>query len=739
MRQIRFLRSIVLLILSIGFVRISTAQEKKQLTVEWIYSREAREVTELPTVRWLQNGKAILYDSRKPESERTLELLDPGTLRRTSYLNAAKALESLKSLLGEATPSVITFPEDIDPSGRRAFYLFQKDILLLDISSATFTRLTNTPDEETSVNFSPDGNKLAFVRKNDLYVYDLERKREVRLTTDGSATILNGTLSWVYWEEIFGRRDIGYWWSEDSKALAFLRTDESEVNIETYVDFKPWSPRLITQRYPKVGQKNPAVKVGVVEIESQKTTWVNLHHHPHEYIIRVKWLPDNKRLSVQTMNRLQTQIDLFFVDRATGEPTPILRETHNTWLNISDDFYLLKDGKHFIWSSERDGYEHLYRYTMDGKLVNQITKGNWPIRASSGGVFWLRQAVCSIDEKNGWIYFTALEKSSVEKHLYRVRFDGTGMTRLSKEDGTHGPSFSPDSRYYFDRFSTISSLPELRLHKNDGTQLQVVGASRPELVADFDLQFSSIFTIKARDGFELPAQILKPKDFNPTKKYPVIFYLYGGPSAPQVSNAWQSPYYDNILARNGYLVMRVDPRNSTAMSKRLEDLIFKRTMGEIELNDLVDAVRWAKSQPYVDSTRIGVWGWSGGGSYTMLAMSRSKEFKAGIAVAGVSDFRYYDTKWAEALMQTEETNKEGYEHVSLLRYAKDLHGRLLLVHGTYDDNVHIENAWAFADELIRANKMFEMMIYPMRMHGISDVPARIHLYNTMVEFWKRNL
>ncbi|MGH2568250.1 MAG: S9 family peptidase [Bacteroidota bacterium] len=722
------------------FLSSANAQGKKSLTVEWIYSDESTAVAELPSFRWLSNSTAVLYDTRKPAHERTLELFDPATGRRTAMVEAATALRSLDDVAGETnTPSILPFPEEIEGSGRRALYLFENDIFLLDIRRATFLRVTDTPAEEKSVNFSPDGKKLAFVRENDLYVYDIENQKEMRLTADGSEAILNGTLTWVYWEEVFGRRDIGYWWSEDSRALAYLRTDHSMVSLQTYVDFMPWTPRVITQRYPKVGEPNPRVRVGIIELASSVTTWVDFGSHAYEYIVRVQWTSDAKRLSVQTMNRDQNELDLFFVDRATGKAKSILNESNKTWVNIHDDLYFLKDGKHFLWSSERDGYEHLYRYTMDGKLVNQITKGSWPIRSSGGAVFWLRQAVAGIDEDGSWIYFTALEKSSVERHLYRIRMDGTRMTRLSKEDGTHAPAFSPNAKYYFNKYSTLSTLPSLTLHTNDGTRALLLAGPRPERLADFGLQYSSLFTIPARDGFQLPAKLLKPKDFNTTKRYPLILYVYGGPSAPQVSNAWQnSIYFDNILLENGYLVLVVDPRHSTAISKKLEDLIFKRT-GVVELSDLVDAVRWMKAQPYIDSTRVGLWGWSGGGTYTLLGMTRSQEFKAGIAVAGVTDFRFYDTKWAEAFMQTEATNKDGYESESLLSFAKDLHGRLMIVHGTYDDNVHVQNTWAFVDELVKANKMFDMMIYPMRMHGISDRPARIHLYNTMLEFWKKNL
>ncbi|MFQ6113018.1 MAG: S9 family peptidase [bacterium] len=719
---------------------VAVCQEKEQITVEWIYSDARNQVSALPRFVWLENNTALLYDLRKPKEERTFEKFDPGSGKLTPAIDKSKAIASLNSLRGaEDSTEVLSWPLSFDREGQRAVYLLKGDIYLLEIAKAEFQRVTDTEEKEKSLNFSPDGKLLAFVRENDLYVYDIERKGEKRLTTDGSETTLNGTLSWVYWEEIFGRRDIGYWWSDDSKAVAYLQTDESPVGVMHYVDFKPTVPRVIEQRYPKTGGNNPIVRVGVVEIRDQKTRWVEIPDSSYEYIARVKWLPGSKRLSVQTMNRAQTELDLYFADRASAKVEHIMQERDSAWVNINDDLYFLKDGKHFIWQSERDGYAHLYRFSMDGKLVNQITKGEWALR-SSGGPFWLRKAVTAIDEKNGWIYFTALEKSSIERHLYRIRFDGTSMQRLTQEDGVHNITFSPDGRYYFDRYSNIRTLPSLSVYRSNGQLVRVLAEPRPELLAKFDMQYPELFTIPTSDGFPMPAELLKPKDFDPNKKYPLIIYIYGGPSAPTVFNAWRSSlYFDQILLRNGYLVARFDHRSATAISKKLENRLLNLMSGPRELKDVIDGVKWLKSQPYVDPERVGIWGWSGGGSFTLNAMTNSKEFKAGIAVAPVTDWHYYDTKWGEFAMKRPEDNPEGYEKTSFVKSAKNLHGRLLLVHGTYDDNVHPQNSWAFIEELIQANIQFDVMFYPMRKHGISDRPARIHLFNKMLEFWNKNL
>ncbi len=652
----------------------------------------------------------------------------------------ARAITSLKAVVSDPdVKKTLPWPVAIDRAGTRALYVFKGDVFLLDFATTGFKRLTTTDAEEKCVSFSPDGTRVAFVRSNDLYVVPLSSGSEIRLTRDGSETILNGTLSWVYWEEIFARRDIGYWWAPDSSSIAFLRTDESAVPVSSFVDFAPATPRVIRQRYPKTGSPNPTVRVGLVEADGTKTRWVDINDRPFEYIARVQWLPDSRRVSVQTQTRAQTELGLYFADRETGVATRILTETDPGWVNLHDDLHFLPDGRHFLWVSERDGYQHLYRYTLEGQLVNQVTRGNWALASAGGGVYWLRQSVVGIDEKNDWIYFTSLERSSVERHLYRIHADGSDMTRLTTDAGTHRIAMSPDARYYLDRFSDVRTLPALTLHRTDGTRVAELAGARTDWLSQLTVQSPELTTIPAADGFAMPAAILKPAGFDPERKYPVILFVYGGPSAPTVTNAWDNDLlFDQLLLRAGFIVARVDNRSATGISKRLENVILK-VSGEPETADLVDAVTWLKTQAWVDAERVGVWGWSGGGTMTLNLMTRSTEFRAGIAVAAVTDWHYYDTKWAEAYMKRPEDNPEGYDRTSLVKRADQLHGQLLLVHGTYDDNVHPQNVFAFIDALIAADKPFELMMYPMRKHGIDDVAATVHLYKHMLAFWKRAL
>jgi dipeptidyl-peptidase-4 len=418
-----------------------------------------------------------------------------------------------------------------------------------------------------------------------------------------------------------------------------------------------------------------------------------------------------------------------------------MRETDPGWIDVHDDLYFVDDGEHFIWRSQRDGYSHLYMFSKNGELSHQITRGEWALRAS-GGTPGMSRAVSYVDQVSGQIYFTALEKASTERHLYRIGFDGSDMQRLTTADGSHSIEFQPGGSYYLDASSALDRPPSLALHRANGQQTKIIADVGTTIPERFDMQRWEIFSIEARDGFEMPAMMLKPRFFDPEKQYPVVTYVYGGPSAPTVVNAWQGGgrgYYHQLLADSGVIVFFVDNRSAAGKSKIDANTIARQLYGPVELNDLLDGVAWLKSQEFVDPERVGIWGWSGGGSMTLQAMTSSAEFAAGASVAPVTDWRYYDTIYTERYMKRPQDNEDGYSASSNAQRAGELHGRLLLVHGTYDDNVHPQNSWAFSDGLIDAGITFDMMIYPMRKHGISDDAAQLHVYKSMQEFWQRNL
>lgn len=716
------------------------AQERREISVEWAYGDEGAGATAIPPFAWTSGNELLLLDVRRPRSERTLERVNPGSGERRPAVDRAAALSSLRALVGE-TPLAdeLTWPESLDRAGRIGLYVVEGDLFSLDLAASRFTRLTRTPERELVARLSPDGRRAAFVRANDLYVVDLATGAETRLTRDGTNDVLNGSLSWVYWEEVFDHDPAGYWWSEDSTAIAFLRSDETPVSTVTFPDFTPAVPRVLTQRYPKAGEANPAVRLGIAEVASGRTAWLDAAAVPYEYVLGVKWLPDSRTLAIQVSNRLQDRLDLYLLARADAKARRVLTDRDEAWVN-QKELQFLDGGKRLLLTSERDGHTHLYLYGMDGTLVAQLTRGPWSVRGP-GSFYGAPQGSAFVDEARDQVFFTGLEKSSIERQLYRVRLDGSGLERVTREAGTHRIQFSPDRRYYADVHSAHDTLPSLTLHDASGAPRAVLAPSRSELIAPFSFQVPELRSVPAGDGFPLPARLLRPSGFDPTRRYPVILYVYCGPGAPTVNDAWDysfagNAYFDQILVKRGYVVASIDNRSATGISKTLENAVLRKVWSDGELADLLAGVRWLKAQPWVDSARVGIWGWSGGGTSTLLAMTRSQEFKAGIAVAPNVEWRYYDTKFSETYMKTPADNPEGYAHTSLIPRAKDLHGRLLLVHGSGDDNVHPQHTWSVVNELVAAGKPFDLMIYPMRKHTIDDRPARIHLFNKMLEFWK---
>lgn len=714
------------------------------MTVEWMYGPEVGALTNLPRFAWLENGSLLIRDPRRPERERIFERLDPATGQRRPAMDHAKALGNLNALLDErAQLTSLPWPDGISVSGTRALFRRSGILGVLDLPTGTFLKVPGKAEALRAATLSPDGTKVAYVRGNDLFVWDLEEGAETRITRDGSDQVLNGLFSWVYWEELYNHEEAAYWWSPDSRSLAFLRTDESRVPTHSFTDFQPFEPKVHLQRYPKAGQTNPEVRLGLATVAGEGLRWMSLEPTAYEYLVRVTWLPASDAVAVQTLNRAQTELTLHRVEGATGKTTRLLQETDPAWLHFYDPIFL-KDTRQFLWVSDRSGYAHIYRYSLEGALLNPVTQGNWslwPWGEYSGG----HSGLTAVDEKGGWVYFTARASSPFERQLYRSRLEGGGMMRLSTEPGTHLPAFSPDRQYYLDVASSASMPPALALRRVDGAQALDLALPRLDLLQPFSMQYPSFFNMTAADGIGLPARISRPRDFDPARKYPVIFYIYGGPGAPSTLDAWdsngwsQSIFYDQLLLDQGYVVVSVDNRSSAGLSKTWEKTIQGEIYGDVELNDLKAALTWLKAQPWVDSKRLGIWGWSGGGTGTLVAMTRTTDFKAGISVAPVTDFRHYDTKWTELVMRTPAENPAGYEKTSLVKRAKDLHGRLLLVHGTYDDNVHPQNSQAFMNALIESGKLFDCMIYPMRKHDIADRAARMHLYRTMLEFWKRNL
>lgn len=616
------------------------------------------------------------------------------------------------------------------PDGSALVLSVNDDLYHWRLGSSTMTRVTSAAGKEQEPAFSPDGSHIAYVRQSNLYVTDLAG-RERALTHDGAGRIFNGRLDWVYQEEIYGRGKYrAFWWSPDSSRIAYLRLDDTDVPDFVVIDQVPAGQRIEETPYPKPGDPNPRVRLGVVAATGGDTTWIDTSRYDAAdlLIVDVDWTPDSRQVVYQAQNREQTWLDLNLADPARGGGRTVLRETTPAWVNNNGPAVWLKDGS-FLWPSERSGWEHLYHYSPEGSLIRQVTSGKWEVRTVHG-----------VDEQAGVAYFSGTRRTHVGSDVYRVRLDGTELTRLSGPAGTHTATFNPSRTMFVDTWSDVRTPPQTRVHRADGTELRLVDANTVPALAEYRLSAPEFVQVPTRDGFEMEAMIVKPADFDPTRKYPVFQHTYGGPHAPQVRDAWggTTGLFFQLLAQHGIIVWVCD--NRTASGKGAESTwpAYKR-LGELELQDIEDGVTWLKQQPWVDGSRIGLSGWSYGGFMTSYALTHSTSFAMGIAGGSVTDWRNYDSIYTERFMLTPGHNADGYARTAPRAAAKNLSGRLLLLHGAIDDNVHMQNTMQLAYELQQAGKPFELMIYPKSRHGISDPLLVKHMRTLMLDFTLRTL
>ena len=671
-----FISFVFLLITGFGWL-FSSDSSSGVVSIEKMFDRDFLAKFSIPRYTWLQNGKALMLDSRVEPGKRTLELLDPQSGQRKPATDPGVILDAFKEILTQEAPGSLTWPDAVDSIGERVVYILAGDLFLVELENSKIKRLTQTPAEEESVTFSPDNHWIGFIRENDIYVIDVSTGGEKRLTTGSSDTLLNGKLSWVYWEEIYDHTDVPYTWSPDSSSIAYLQTDDSPVSISTFVNFKPATQEVVRQRYPKAGQPNPKVRLGIAAVDSAKTTWMECGEY--EYLVRFNWLPDSNAIAVQTMNRQQSELKLLFADKKTGSSKMILEEKQPAWININDALYFFKKSHRFIRMSERDGYQHLYLYRLDGTLIRQLTKGEFMVLSSGGRLTSGNGGLVGVDEKRGVVYFTANRDALKDNHLYRVGLDGKGLQRISSGSGVHEVVFSPGMNYYLDIYSNFSQPDELSLYKADGKKLKTVTPPAKELLAPLQLGQPEFHFFKADDGLELPIMMLKPFPFDAakTKSYPAVIYTYGGPGAQQVRDQWnlRRALWYNLLNREGFFHFLVEVRAGLAKNKAIETSVYKQAYGIQNVKDILAAVKWIKQIPAVDPGRIGIWGGSGGGCTTLYTMTRSDAFKAGIALYPVSDWLYYDSVYSERYLGTPQDNPEGYR---AYRDAVYLNGEVFL-------------------------------------------------------------
>jgi dipeptidyl-peptidase-4 len=608
------------------------------------------------------------------------------------------------------------------PDGKTMLVAAEGDLFLVEVASGEFNQITATAEPERDPKLSPDGKRVSFRRRQDLYTLEIASRKETRLTHDGSPTLLNGQLDWVYPEEL----DLGtaYWWSPDAARIAYLQFDVSREPVFPQVDLLGIPARYEPMRYPKAGDPNADVRLGVVSAAGGATRWMDLGETRDALLARVDWLPNSRSIAVQRLNRIQSRLDLMLADPGTGAARLVLREQDPQWVGVTNMYRFLKDGMHFIWSSERTGFRHLYFYSVDGKLRHTLTEGDWEVTDLNG-----------VDEGTNAVYYTSTQETPLERHLYRTNYLGRRPVRLTESAGTHTVSMSPTCEYFLDTASSAAEPTARTLHARDGKRLAVyLEPERP----DRDILPAEFLTVKAADGTPLTARVIKPAGFTPGKKYPAIVMVYGGPTVQTVRNAWSGANWDQALAHQGFVIWALDNRGSGARGRKFQAPVF-RNLGAVELEDQKAGVAHLVSMGFVDPARIGIYGWSYGGYMTLNALlNEPKLFKAGISGAPVTDWRFYDTIYTERYMGLPEDNPDGYRRTSLIDKAEKLAAKLLLIHNFGDDNVHFQNALQMSDALQKAGKQFEMVVYAQKAHHVSG-PQRKQMLEAMTRFFVDNL
>jgi len=605
-------------------------------------------------------------------------------------------------------------------------FVFQldDDLYHYDAETERFRRLTATPATENNPRFSPDGNWVAYTRDHNLFAYDLVGSVEHQFTTDGSDVAYNGWASWVYYEEILGRgsRYAAFWWSPDSTQLAFMRFDDTPVPEFPIYHADGQHGELEVQRYPKAGDPNPWVRMGVVPVAGGDVVWMDFDEKEDSYIAWPSWSPDSKTLRVQWMNRGQDTLRFFDCDPTSGEKIQVFEETQDTWVDWFNNIYYLDDGSGYIVLSDRSGWNHIYIYDNDLN-ARAVTSGAWRVNS-----------INEVDDAGGWIYFTGRPDKSWDAQLMRVRFDGTGMEQLTDGDGVHSARVSPGGKYFIDSVSNIHEPTKVTLHNGDGSLVRELGNARIAATDEYNWGTVELFTIPSDDGeYDLPAVWVLPPDFDASRQYPVIISIYGGPNSGSVANRWQGTQA-HYWAQRGVITFIVDHRASGHFGKAGVSLMHRR-LGYWEMVDYITAAKWLRSQPFVDPGKIAMTGSSYGGYMTTMALTYGAEhFNYGQAGAAVTDWRLYDTVYTERYMDTPEENPEGYSGGAVLTWIDRYRGGLRITHGLIDDNVHAQNSIQVVDWLLENNKDFEMFFYPDSRHGV-QASQRAHYNKGIHDFW----
>lgn len=716
------------LLTAVFFACCITGYAQKQITVEDFTTKNTFPQKTVRGINWmkdgkfystLENNKVVKYNITTGQPVETL--VDGSTLNPKIDIQDYSFSTDEKKLL---------LTTDFQSIYRRSF---TANYFIYDLAGKSVKPLS-TKGKQSYAAFSTDGSKVAFVRENNLFYVTLSGMNEVQVTDDGKFNhIINGTTDWVY-EEEFSFVD-GFYWSPDGKKLAYYRFDESavrEYNLQRWG--KTLYPTDYRFKYPKAGEANSTVDIWIYNLDSKQKVKADIGTEKDIYIPRVKWTADANVLSIKKLNRLQNNLDVLHTNAATGASTVVLNEKSETFIDLefTDDLIYLADGKQFIYTTERDGYKHLYLYGMDGKLVKQITQGSFEVSQLIG-----------FEEKTKTLYYTSTEVSPLERHFYSITLSGK-KTKLSQAPGTHTINMSTDFQFYIDYYTTASHPTVVSLYKTKGNALQKVledNGALAKVLDEYGFASKEFFSFKTIDGTALNGYMLKPKNFDASKQYPVLVYQYSGPGSQNVNNFWGGShfFFHQMLVQKGYIVAVIDSRGTGGRGEQFKKLTYKQ-LGKYELEDHIAGAKFLSTLEYVDDSRIGIWGWSYGGYMSSLAMTKGAgTFKMGIAVAPVTNWRFYDTIYTERYLQTPQLNASGYDDNSPSTYANKLQGNFLLIHGTGDDNVHFQNSVVLQDALINAGKQFTSFYYPDKHHGIQGPQTKYHLYTLMLNYVQENL
>lgn len=713
----------------------STGGIGQTLTLEDIWQKNTYAAKSVHGVRWMNKG--AFYTTQVTTTDGRNAVVKNDVLSGTT-VDTLFTSNRLPKIQGKPTgfSSYVLSPNEqwmLVETGSEPLYRRSSKAryFVTNLQSGTVAELS-ARGKQSNVTFSPLSSHVSFTRDNNLFVVALSGMEEITATSTGKLNeLIHGSTDWVY-EEEFGFTT-AYAWSPDNRRIAYLSFDERLVPEFNMQLWKGLYPKDYRYKYPKAGEPNAIVTASIFDLASGGTLPVAIPLDTEHYLPRLSWTNDPEVISIRKMNRLQNTLEILHVQASTGMYSVVFQEKSPTYLDVFDDLYYLRNGKGFLYSSERSGYRHLYHYTMQGKLVRAVTEGAWEI-----------DDVAGVDEVGGWVYYTSTEQSSLGRQFYAVSLRGKGKKVLSAEPGSHTVSLSNDFTYYLNYHSTIQQPVTVSLRDTrTGKTVKVLEDNKAlsEKLKALPLGKVTFEEVPGADGTMLNSYRIYPPDFNPDTRYPVLMHVYGGPGSQQVRDQWLGSNYlwHHLLAQKGYIIVVADNRGTGGKGEKFKKMTY-RTLGKLETDDQISVARYLGKLPYVESTRIGIWGWSYGGYMSSLSLMIGADyFKAAISVAPVTNWRLYDSIYTERFLGLPDDNAEGYDQYSPQTHAAKLKGKLLLVHGTGDDNVHFQNAVQLTDALIQSGKQFDSFYYPDRNHGIYGGNTRLHLYTMMTQWLERNL